>query len=151
MTSACITSRVQRLVPGSHSLKAVEVLTPDTYQNFVVVMQVCVLVIMYVLAFLVSGAFTKIWYRSKSILSFKFERISAIECPTLAYWEGKVVSTTDKSPGTEVHVTCADDYKFDAADAATHYVVTCSNNGRWTPNIPQCTRKLVRMRVNGSL
>ena len=85
------------------------------------------------------------------LLSFKSGRIAAIECPTLPYWEGKVVSTTDKSPGTEVHVTCANDYKFDAADAATQYVVTCSNSGWWTPIIPQCTRKLMRMRVNGSL
>ena len=71
-----------------------------------------------------------------------YERMfAAIECPTLAYWEGKVLSTHNRQPGAEVNVTCAHAYRF-AAGTAEQYMVTCSDRGHWTPVIPDCTSTL---------
>lgn len=58
----------------------------------------------------------------------------------MAYWDGKVMNSTDQKYGTKVNVTCAEGYRF-VGGSENSYVIRCGLDGDWTPNTPDCQCK----------
>jgi hypothetical protein len=69
-------------------------------------------------------------------LNFDFG-IAALQCRTIPYWDGYIVSSADSNYGVTVNLMCGDNMTF--IDGRTMLSTRCLADAKWSPAIVQCT------------
>ena len=64
---------------------------------------------------------------------------SAITCPPVPTWDGKLVVLSGISPGDTVNCSCAQNRTFPGEEPYIN--ATCQDNGDWSVTIPECIGK----------
>ena len=78
---------------------------------------------------------------SSIFINVLFVMFAVLSCTALPQWSGVEVSSSNRTYLSEVNATCVTGTYFKGTDNVTAIYTRCGEEGRWTPDVPECTGK----------